>query len=149
MQKNFIWSSGILFTVTGSAKIISSFGNSLILQIPTPILGFSYQKTFIFVGLLELIVAFVCFFTARAIFQITLIAWLATCFFIYRLGLLIGHYQKPCPCLGNLTRTLHISEKAADITMGVIVGYLLIGSYAFLYSLWRKNKKTSVVVSEI
>ena len=69
ISKFFLLSSGILLFVTGLAKIISSFGHAPILQIPTPILSFSYQKVFLLVGVCELIIGLICFFGTKSIFQ--------------------------------------------------------------------------------
>jgi len=96
------------------------------------------------VGGIELVVALVCLVSRRTLaIKAGLIAWLATSFLIYRLGLVWVVYQKPCSCLGNLTDALHISPQIADTAMKIILAYLLIGSYATLFSLWRQ-RKTSV-----
>jgi hypothetical protein len=118
-------------------------GHAPILQIPTPILSFSYQKVFLLVGVCELIIGLICFFGTKSIFQVALVSWLATCFSIYRLGLFIGHYQKPCPCLGNLTNALHIPPQTADTATKIILAYLLIGSYAIWFWLWKEKRKTA------
>ncbi|MGH7977270.1 MAG: hypothetical protein ACREC8_11490, partial [Limisphaerales bacterium] len=70
------------------------------------------------------------------------IAWLATNFFIYRLGLIHIGYHKPCSCLGTLTDALHIPAQTADTAMKIILAYLLIGSYTALLWLWRQRRLT-------
>jgi hypothetical protein len=70
------------------------------------------------------------------------LAWLSTSFLIYRFGLVWAGYHKPCPCLGNLTDALHIPPQTADTAMKIILAYLLIGSYATLFWLWRQKWKT-------
>jgi hypothetical protein len=42
--------------------------------------------------------------------------------------------------LGSLTSALHLSEKAADNIMKVVLAYLLIGSYGLLLWQWRRGK---------
>jgi hypothetical protein len=49
-------------------------------------------------------------------------------------------YHKPCNCLGNLTDALHIPLQTADTAMKIVLGYLLIGSYAILFWLWRQRR---------
>jgi hypothetical protein len=56
--------------------------------------------------------------------------------------MLVG-YHKPCSCLGNLTDALHIPPPMADTAMKIILAYLLIGSYATLFWLWRQRKKSA------
>jgi hypothetical protein len=145
MQKKliryFIYSAGLLLLTTGAAKIISACGRVRILQTPDPVLAISLQNLFWVVGSLELAVALVCFFAKRVRLQVGLVAWLATNFVFYRLGLFWIGYHKPCSCLGNLTDALHIPPQIANTVMKIILGYLLIGSYATLFWLWRQKRK--------
>jgi hypothetical protein len=70
-----------------------------------------------------------------------LLAWLATSFLFYRFGLLLTGYHKPCGCLGNITDALHISPKNVDVGMKVILFYLLFGSYASLFWIWKQKRR--------
>jgi hypothetical protein len=72
-----------------------------------------------------------------------LVAWLATSLLAYRIGLVAVGYHRPCPCLGNLTDALHIPPQIADTAMKIILAYLLIGSYATLFWLWRQHRKVA------
>ena len=145
MQNNwikfFIRSVGVLLIITATAKFISTSGSAHILQNPDPILSIPFRHVFLIVGALELIVAAVCFFGKSVELQAGLIALLATNFALYRLGLLLVGYHKPCSCLGNLTDTLHIPLQVADTAMKIVLGYLLLGSYATLFWLWKGNRK--------
>jgi len=42
----------------------------------------------------------------------------------------------------NLTDALHIPPQTAEMAMKIILAYLLIGSYATLFWLWRQRKKS-------
>jgi len=86
-------------------------------------------------------VAAVCFFGKRIALQASLVAWLATTFLIYRIGLTWIGYHKPCPCLGNLTDAIDVSPQVADYVMKAVLAYLLIGSYFILFWLWRQHRK--------
>jgi hypothetical protein len=143
--RSFIFIAGILLFITAIAKIISGSGAAKVLQMPDPILMISFQQVFWLVGSLELLIACICFFGKRLGLQAGLIAWLATSFAIYRIGLLLSGYHKPCSCLGNLTDALHIPPQTADTAMKIILAYLLIGSYATLFWLWRQNRKAPPV----
>jgi len=94
------------------------------------------------IGGLECIIALVCFFSRWLELKAGLLAWLATSFLFYRLGLIWVGYHKPCSCLGNLTDALHIAPQTADTAMKIVLAYLLIGSYATLFWLWRQKRKT-------
>jgi len=131
--------------ITGTAKLISVSGNARLLQSPDPILSIPFRHVFLLVGVLELIVAAVCFFGKQVGLQAGLVALLATNFVVYRLGLIWVGYHKPCSCLGNLTDALHITQQTADTVMKIVLGYLLIGSHATLFWLWKEKRKTRIV----
>jgi len=133
--------SGCMLILTGVVKLLSAAGNSAIVKTLDPIFGVPFEKIFLFVGLVELIVGTVCLFGKNVTIQVFLLVWLSTCILIYRLSLYWIGWVKPCSCLGNLTGSLHISSKAADTIMKVILMYLLIGSYAMLFLLWRQGKR--------
>jgi len=141
--KVFLYSAGALLLITALAKLVSANGSVRILQASDPVLFLSFRHVFFVVGSIELVVAFVCFFSNHMGLQAGLVAWLATSFLLYRFGLLLVGYQKPCSCagLGNLTDALHISPQTIDIAMKIILAYLLLGSYATLFWLWRQRKK--------
>ena len=143
----YIYSSGILLAITALAKLISSVGNGGILQQPDPILAISFQHVFWIVGPFELVISLFCFFGKRIDLQIGFVALLATNFAIYRVGLILVGYRKPCSCLGNLTDALHIPPQAADTALKIILAYLLLGSYASLFWLWRQRKTTAITPS--
>ena len=138
----FIFSAGVLLIVTAMAKIISSFGGDRVLEAQEPLFIISYRNIFRIFGSLEMGVALFCLFSKHVILRTGLIAWMATSFLIYRISMPWVGYLKPCPCLGSLTSALHVSPQIADNIMRGALTYLIIGSYATLFSLWRQRKKT-------
>jgi hypothetical protein len=140
-MKKYFYTAGILLLCTGTAKLISAGGNARILLLPDPVLNILFQQVFWFVGVIEIIIAVICLFGKRIGLQAGLVAWLATIFVFYRIGLIWVGYHKPCSCLGNLTDALHIPPQTADTAMKFILAYLLIGSYATLFWLWRQKRK--------
>jgi hypothetical protein len=136
----FIISAGVILLLTAFAKFDSAMGEAHILQTPDPVIGLPFRVLFIVVSGLETMVALLCFFSRRNSLQAGFVAWLATGFVVYRLGLFWVGYQKPCNCLGNLTDSLGISPEVADWIMKGILAYLLIGSYVIV--LLRSERKT-------
>jgi hypothetical protein len=130
----FVFHAGLLLAATGLAKVFSAIGPAKALDVPDPIFGLAFRQVLLGVGLVELLVAFFCFFTDKARLCLFLIAWLATNFLVYRLGLWWIGWHKPCGCLGNLTDALHISPQVADNLMKAVLAYLLVGSYWLLWS---------------
>lgn len=137
--KCFFFSSGGLLLATATAKLVSGSGNAHILDNQDPRLFISFRQLFLAVGTIEIMVAAVCF-SGRTRLQTRLVAWLATNILIYRLGLYWIGYQ-PCHCLGNLTDALQVPPQTADLVMKIILAYLLLGSYATLFWLWRQPRR--------
>jgi len=139
----FIYSAGVLLLATALAKLVSSVGSAHILQNHDPISGVSFRADFETVGSIEIIISLVCIFGKRIGLRAGLVAWLCTNFVLYRFGMWSIGWHRPCACLGNLTDAIHVSPQAADISMKIILAYLLIGSYATLFWLWKEKQKYS------
>ena len=133
--------AGVILTVTGIAKIWSANGKAGLLDVNDPVLGIKFGQLMLVVGLVELTIALICFFWQRRAFAHILLAWFSTNVLLYRFSLWSIGWKKSCSCLGNLTDALHIRPETADTVMIIILAYLLIGSYATLFWLWRQNRK--------
>lgn len=144
----FLLSAGLLLLLTAAAKLISACGSALVLQLPDPILGIRIRFVLCIVGTAELGLALVCIFGKRTDVGTGCVAWLATMFGVYRLGLLWIGYNKPCPCFGNVTDALHLSPEVVDVAMKIVLGYLLIGSYTALIWLWIRGDGTGDSLQE-
>jgi hypothetical protein len=136
----FALSAGAILATSGIAKVWSGLGSSKFLAVVDPIIGIKFGQLMSLVGLVEIVIALVCFFSKRQILALTLVAWISTNFAVYRLGLWWMNWHRPCNCLGNLTDALHISPQTADNIMKVVLAYLLIGSYGLLFLHWRCNR---------
>jgi len=143
----FLWGCAMVLTIAACAKLVSSFGVAGILQYPDPVFSIPFQDVMRVVGTIELIVALICLFNKSIWLRAGLVAWLATNFLLYRLAVFLVGYRKPCSCLGNLTDALHIKPQIFDTAMKIILAYLLIGSYATLFWLWKESRKTRIAVS--
>jgi hypothetical protein len=140
----FLRSAGMLLIITATAKLISSFGSAGILETGDPVLKIPFRILFWAVGGLEIVVGLICLLGSKWRLQTGLVAWLATMFLVYRLGLLWIGYQRLCPCLGNLTDALHLPVHYAEMAMKIILGYLLIGSYGIVIYQWWNGRKLAV-----
>jgi Methylamine utilisation protein MauE len=139
-RKWFVLTSGAILAITGIAKMWSGLGNSKFLAVVDPIIGIKFGHLILAVGLVEIVIALVCFIGKRQPKALLLVAWLSTSFVLYRLGLWWIDWHRPCNCLGNLTDALHLSPQLADNIMKAVLAYLLIGSYGLLIWQWRKSK---------
>ncbi len=138
--KWFVLISGAVLALTGIAKIWSGLGNSKLLAVVDPIVGIKFGQLMLGLGVAEIVIALVCFFSKREMLALGLVAWLSTNFVVYRLGLWWMNWKSPCGCLGNLTDALHISPQTADNIMKMVLAYLLIGSYGLLIWQWRRGR---------
>jgi hypothetical protein len=143
LPRFFILTVGMILGITGIAKIVSVCGTQMMLLQLDPLFSMSFRHLLLFAGLVELAIACLCLFTSKIKLNTLLIAWISTSFIVYRAGLWAINWRRPCHCLGNLTDTLHISPETADAAMKIILAYLLIGSYATLFWLWRREGRVS------
>ncbi|MBE0541110.1 MAG: hypothetical protein IH623_06975 [Verrucomicrobia bacterium] len=145
--KWFVSSAGVILGLTGVAKVWSAFGDVKLLTVVDPIVGLEFKHLMLGVGMVEIAIALVCFFGKRQTLAIGLVAWLATNFLVYRLGLWWLDWKKPCGCLGNITGVLHISPQTADSMVKMLLAYLLIGSYGLLIWEWKHRQKQARALS--
>lgn len=135
----FVTTAAAVLLATGVAKAWSSFGHAKVMAVPDPLLGVSFGNLMLLVGAAELVVAVLCFCARVDLrLKISLVAWLATNFLVYRIGLWAVGWHHPCGCMGSLAGALHLSDQAADSIMKAILAYLLMGSYAILLWEWRR-----------
>jgi hypothetical protein len=140
LARMFIVSAGVILLITAIAKIISAHSDTRILQMPDPVFFVSFRHILWAAGMLELVVAVICLTGRFVRLQAGLVALLATTFLIYRLGLASVGWQRPCPCLGNLTDAIHVSPQVADNVMKGVLAYLLVGSCGILFHQWLTRK---------
>jgi hypothetical protein len=147
LLNSFILSAGAIICITGVAKLLSAQGNTKLLGVVDPIVGLKFGRLLMLVGVIEVAVALICFFSKRQTLALGLVAWMSTNFVVYRLGLWWMDWHRPCNCLGNLTDTLHISPQVADDIMKVLLAYLLIGSYGLLFWRWKQGRNATPIGS--
>ena len=135
----FSRSAGVALAVTGVAKAWSAIGPAHALDAHDPLIGVPFRQLMLLVGLAELLIAFFCLLTDRRQFSLVAVAWISTNFLVYRLGLWLIGWHRPCGCMGNLTDLLNISPRVADNIMKGVLAYLLIGSYGIL--LWQRRQR--------
>jgi len=141
----FVKSAGAILLLTGAAKVVSSLGQAKVLALQDPILGLSFGKLMLVVGLVELVIAVLCLLpSASPQVKLGLVTWVATSFLAYRIGLWAVDWHRPCGCMGALAGALHLSDQMADNVMKALLVYLLTGSYLLLYIRWRRTRPIGV-----
>jgi predicted RNA-binding Zn-ribbon protein involved in translation (DUF1610 family) len=136
----FIYSAGGILLVAALIRFVIAVGHAPALALPEPMLGFPLRYAVLLVGGLELVVALVCLFGKQVNFRISWLAWLATDYLIFQIGLLTMHCHPQATCVGGLTDPLHLSRGMTGLVMPLAPIYLLLGSYWAMYRLWRKGR---------
>ncbi|MGH7939634.1 MAG: hypothetical protein ACREFR_00995 [Limisphaerales bacterium] len=129
----FVRSAGVLLIITAVAKLISAFGRQAILDTSDPIFGIHFRWLMFVIAILELVVAAASFVSQKLKLSVCIIAWLATNFLLYRFGLWLTNWRRPCPCMGSLYDVLHIPSEITNFASETILAFLLIGGYGFLW----------------
>ena len=130
----FCLSAGLILLVTGLAKVLSTLGVNRMLDVADPVFGLNFRHLFMAVGLLEFAAAFLILLTdLRPRLKLLLIAWLSTNFVLYRAGLWLMDWHRPCNCLGTLTDFLHLSPTTADWMVKAALAYMVFGGYGLLF----------------
>lgn len=131
-SKIFIYSAACIFAATALAKLVSAGGSARVLNFADPLLTFQTRHVLAGVGVLEVLLAGYLFLGRNQWMKLSLIAWMATNFLFYRLGLWWTDAPKPCGCLGTVADALPVSPRFVDYSMKAVLAYLLIGSVALI-----------------
>lgn len=132
-RRGFLIAAGVILGITGFAKLFTVTGETTLLAVSDPIFGMPFGTLMVIVGLVELVIAGFCLFSSLNTLSTLMVAWIASVFLAYRMGLRVVDWQRPCGCLGNLTDVLGMSPQAAEWLSVGLLGFLLIGSYTFLF----------------
>ena len=139
--KFFIYSAGGILLAAALTRFLVAAGNAPALALPEPMLGIPLRYAVLLVGGFELAVALICLFGRRIGLQIGWLAWLATNYMVYRIGLLTMHCHPQATCIGSLTDQLHLARGTMGIIVGIMPLYLLLGSYAAVVRLWQEGRR--------
>ena len=93
-------------------------------------------------GALELAIAAAAWRQEKNILSAGLIAWLASVFTAYRVGLWTIGWKQPCGCLGSITAGLGIDAKVAENIALAILAYWLVGGLLIVISELRAIRAT-------
>ena len=131
-QKAFIISASVILILTGTAKVVSTFGKAEVLNLADPIFGIPFRNLMLLTGLVDLITALFCIFNANQKLNEYCIIWIVVNFLLYRVGLKCVGWHRPCSCLGNITGAIGLSPQRADLIMTWVLAYLVAGIAAIL-----------------
>ena len=146
--KFFIRSAGAILLAAALMRFLIVAGGSPTLLMPEPALGIPLRYAVLLVGGFELVVALICLFGRQTGLQLGWLAWLATNYAVYRIGLLKMGLHQQATCIGSLTDPLHLVRGTTGLVIELIPIYLLLGSYAAVFWLWRESRAARFVAAK-
>jgi len=141
----FILSAGGILLAAALNRFLIAAGDAQVLPLPDPMLGVPLRYAVIAVGALELAVAFICLFGKRAGLQIGWLAWLATNYVVFWIGLLAMHCHPQATCIGGLTDPLRLYHGTTGYILEFIPFALVLASYAALIWVWTHSRTIEAV----
>jgi hypothetical protein len=138
LLKPFISSAGVILLVAALVRFVIAAGSAQSLALPEPMLGIPLRYAMLMVGAFELVVALICLFGKQIGLQIGWLAWLATNYIVFWIGLLTMHIHPQATYIGSLTDPLRLFHGTTGYVLQFIPFCLVLGSYAaatwFLFS---------------
>jgi hypothetical protein len=117
---------GAILAVAIAGKIGALIGDAKLLSEHDPIFGVPNKALMTEVMLVEVGVLVFLIKGTKFLDRLLVTVWLFGCFAIYRLGLHLVDYRKPCSCLGNLADFAGVSDNSLDISLKIMVVSVLI-----------------------
>lgn len=102
-----------------------------------PFIGLSFRATFVLVVSMELVIAVYCARSRDFLLRGLCLLSFGAIVLVYRIGLYLIDYHKPCGCLGSITSVLHISESAADDIAKMMLAVILLAGASGVLVNWR------------
>jgi hypothetical protein len=143
--KLFIYSAGGILLAAALIRFVIAAGSAPVLAMPEPVLGLPLRHAVLLIGGFEFVVALICLFGRQTGLQLGWLAWLATNYMVYRIGLLTMGMHQQGTCIGSLTDPLHLTRGTIGMMVGFLPFYLLLGSYAAFIWLWWEGRRAKAV----
>jgi hypothetical protein len=151
LVRSFVYSAGAILLVAAFGRFLIATGNERGLSRPDPVLGIPLRDAVIIVGGLELVTALICLFGKNIRLQIAWLAWLATNFIVFQIGLFWMHCRLQAACIGSLTDPLNLSSGTTGLVMEFMPIYLVFGSFAALIWGWfsKEAKQARLIAAQL
>lgn len=143
--KSFVKSAGFILLAAALSRFLIAFSSAQFLSLPDPALGIPLRYSVFAVGGIELLVAVICLFGKNIYFKTGWLAWLATNYVVFQVGLFWMHCHPQATCIGSLTDPLHLSRGFYGWCTLFLAIYLVTGSYTALITLWLGGRAGQTV----
>ena len=124
--------AAFLLFLTGAAKLFSVTQETQILSHVDPVLLLTYRQAYALLAVIEFTLAAYLVFGRDIRGRAMSVAWFATMALAYRAVVHAFRVAAPCPCLGNPTAWLGISQHGAEQIALAILGFLFLCGYGVL-----------------
>src|SRR5690242_5809339 len=101
----FFLSACCVLLMTGIGKLVSTLGDEAILKVNEPLFRVPMSMLLIVVGVVEVSIAAYVSLSRSERARLIVVAWISSCFLIYRAALAYYGMSNPCPCLGSISAT--------------------------------------------
>jgi len=136
----FIPIAGVILLAAALTRFLIATGSAQVLALPDPMLGIPLRYAVLAVGAFELVVALICLFGRRIGIQTGWLAWLATNYVVFWIGLFSMHIHPQATCVGSLTDPLHLSRGLTGLIVQLLPFGVMLGSYAALLQPWLAKR---------
>src|ERR1035437_4880545 len=141
--------AALLLAMASALFLINLTGPVHLVQPHDPIFAISLRYLFWIIGGIAVLAAWLCLFSERPALPTAWVAWLATNFLIYRIGLYWNGCHDLTGFLGSFSYAFGIPAKAANMMADLAFAYLLMGSCAALLWQWRRSSKNPSIHQSI
>lgn len=131
-EKIYFRSVAILLGIAVAGKIGALVGNAKLLSELDPVFGIPNRELLMGVIVVELGLLIYLRKTTVFLNRLLAVVWLFGCFAIYRTGLFLLDYKKPCSCLGNLGDFAGLTDAALDQALKIAVAAILMAAAALV-----------------
>jgi hypothetical protein len=138
----FFWAAAVILFLTAAAELSSTVNDAQFLNQSDPLLFISSRRVLALTGVFELLISGFLLMGQNKWLKLGLAAWLATDLLVYRIGLQWTDAPNYSDCLGNFNDWLPIPPRILHMIMVLILGFLIVGSYALLILGWLNNRKS-------
>lgn len=130
-------SIAIILVMASLLKLLAVDGSQALLNEPDLVFNVPNRLLLKGTALIELAVGIFLIGKADKKHKALVVAWLATSFLIYRIGIFaVSDGRGRCACLGSLTDSIPVTPDQAEMLAKLVVAYMIIGSYGIL---WRMH----------
>jgi hypothetical protein len=123
-------------------NLIAARSPVTMLDQPDLILQLSSRRVLVIWAALDLVISAWLLAGRELPFKMWLIGFLTTILVVYQTGLSCMGAPNFSECLGNLYDWFTVSPRMLGAVMWLILGYALIGSYAFMILNWRVSRNS-------